>query len=57
MALAVDQSNGVGVRDPDDAQVLPPEQVIDYFFFYKDNKKSNKAAKRQLEIDQAGLSR
>ena len=30
----------------DEGQALPPEQVVDYFFFYKDSKKSNKAAKK-----------
>lgn len=30
--------------------------MIEYYFFYKDNRKSNKTAKKQLEIDQAGMS-
>lgn len=56
MALATEHVAGSGTGEGDEGQAQPPEQVVDYFFFYKDNKKSNKAAKRQLEIDQAGLS-
>jgi len=38
--------SGSGTGEAEEGQVRPPEQIVDYFFFYKDAKKSNKAAKR-----------
>ena len=37
--------------DGEGGQLSAPEQSVDYYFFYKDNRKSSKAAKKQLEID------
>lgn len=53
-ALAMNHVDGM--NEAENGHVQAPEQIIEYFFFYKDQKKSNKAAKKQLEIDQVGLS-
>ena len=56
IALATSHVDPLAKTDGEPGPVRPPEQVVDYFFFYRDNKKSSKAAKRQLELDQASLT-
>jgi hypothetical protein len=43
--------DSLNAGDGEGGQVSAPEQTVDYYFFYKDNRKSSKAAKKQLEID------
>lgn len=38
--------DSMNAADADGGQASTPEQTVDYFFFYKDNRKSSKAAKK-----------
>ena len=51
LALAMNHIDAMTAGDGEGGPGSAPEQPVDYYFFYKDNRKSSKAAKKQLEID------
>lgn len=50
LALAMNHVDAISAEG-ETSSVSPPEQIVDYYFFYKDTKKSSKLAKKQLETD------